>query len=135
MKLYVLRRPRPINLVILGDDLCGVSLSIRFNANLITIWNRNGANQKTIDGILAVVLEKIDPSLKPKEGSYYYKKHSEHAGYSDVVGKAGDEEQNRKKIAAWNEFGKIEEAKVKAAELHKALLEEAEADQAAEAEN
>ena len=81
------------------------------------IWNRDGNAQKTIDGILAVVLEKITPVIKPKEGSYYYKKHSEHAGFNDVVSKAAEEAITS---------GKIEEAKVKDEEAEMALIKEAE---------
>lgn len=65
--------------------MCGVSLSVRFNSNLITIWNRDGANQKSIDGILSVMLDKISLDLKPRDGSWYYKKHSAHAGFNEVV--------------------------------------------------
>ncbi|MCJ1224307.1 hypothetical protein MMC12_000952 [Toensbergia leucococca] len=73
-----------------GDDLCGMSLSARYGANLITIWNRDGSNQKSIDGIIAVVRDKISPGLMPKEGMYYYKKHSEHAGFGAVIANAKD---------------------------------------------
>lgn len=69
--------------------MCGVSLSVRFNSNLITIWNRDGANQKSIDGILSVMLDKISLDLKPRDGSWYYKKHSAHAGFNEVVTMAG----------------------------------------------
>ena len=88
---------------------------MRFNSNLITIWNRDGNARATIDGILAVILAKISPELKPKEGSYYYKKHSEHAGYNDVVSKAAETEALS---------GKIEEAKVKDVEIERAIEEE-----------
>jgi hypothetical protein len=70
------------------DDLCGLSLSVRFNSNLITIWNRDGENEKTIQGILDVVLEKVSSEYEPKTGSYYYKKHSEHQGFQEAVAKA-----------------------------------------------
>ena len=106
---------------LIEDDLCGMSLSVRFNSNLITIWNRDGSAQKTIDGILAVVLEKISPEIKPKEGSYYYKRHSEHTGFNEVVSKAAE-------AAAVN--GKIEEAKVKEEEANMAMIQEAEAEDA-----
>ena len=99
------------------DDLCGVSLSIRFNSNLITIWNRNGDATKSIEGILNVVLSGLSPEIKPKEGTYYYKKHSEHAGFSDVVTKAAEEAMTS---------GKIEEAKVGEEEVERALEKEVE---------
>ena len=34
------------------------------------------------------MLNKISPNLCPKEGSWYYRKHSEHAGFEEVVAKA-----------------------------------------------
>jgi len=71
-----------------GDDICGLSLTTRFTSNLISIWNRDGENQKSIQGILDVVLEELPEHLKPKQSSYYYKKHSEHAGFSEVVAAA-----------------------------------------------
>ena len=102
-------------------------MSIRFNSNLITIWNRDGTKEKTVNGILAIVLEKLNPELKPKEGSYYYKKHSEHAGFDEVVAKAKAAKDEDKARQTSNSSGKIEEAQVKEAEANQALIEEAEA--------
>lgn len=95
------------------------------------MWNRDGTNQKSIDGILAVVLDKLSPELKPKEGSFYYKKHSEHAGFSEVVAKAKEAEDAKKaKEVTQIDSGKIEEAEVKQDEADKALLEEVAAEEA-----
>jgi hypothetical protein len=69
------------NLTRLGDQLCGVGLSVRFNSHLISIWHREGSNQKSIDAILATVLEELPEELKPKPDNYFYKKHSDHAGF------------------------------------------------------
>ena len=105
-----------------GDDLCGVTLSVRFNSDLISIWTRDGTNQKTKDGILGVMMEKLSPHLIPKDQShYYYKKHSEHNGFDEVVAKA-------KSAAAVKEddSGKILEAEVKEEESEKAMMKEAE---------
>ena len=96
-----------------GDDLCGLSMSVRFNNNLISVWNRDGANEKTKDGILSVILEQISTNMKPREGHYYYKRHSEHAGFSEVVAKA-----NEKKASE----GRIKEAEVMSPEGDRALL-------------
>ncbi|CAD6567359.1 MAG: hypothetical protein ASARMPREDX12_000225 [Alectoria sarmentosa] len=101
------------------DDLCGLSMSVRFNSNLITIWNRDGANEKTKEGILAVVLEKVSPELKPQPRNYYYKQHSEHAGFSEVVAKASEKSKKA-------EEGKIAEAEVKGPEGDQALLKDVE---------
>ena len=65
-----------------------MSFSVRFNSNLITIWNRDATNQRSINGILEVLLKLLSPELTPKDGSYYYKRHSEHTGFNEVVTKA-----------------------------------------------
>lgn len=115
----------------LGDDICGLSFSARFNSNLITIWNRDGSNTLSINDILTTVLDKLSPELKPKEGSYYYKKHSEHAGYEESV--AGAKEAAKKKLedhearkAAEVGEEEIQDAVVTVEEGNKALLKEAE---------
>lgn len=97
----------------LGDDLCGCSMSVRFNNNLISIWNRDGTNTKTIDGIFAVVLENLSAELQPKEGHHYYKRHSDHQGFGEVVAKA-----NALKV----DNGKFVEAEVGSSEADRALL-------------
>jgi hypothetical protein len=70
-----------VNLVAFVDDICGISLSVRFNSYLVTIWNRDAEHEIGIKKILETVLGELPPELQPKEGSYYYKKHSEHAGF------------------------------------------------------
>lgn len=64
-----------------GDQLCGVGLSVRFNSHLISIWHRDASKQKSIDAILATVLAELPAELKPKPDNYFYKKHSDHAGF------------------------------------------------------
>ncbi|PMD22049.1 translation initiation factor eIF4e [Hyaloscypha hepaticicola] len=64
-----------------GDQLCGVGLSVRFNSHLISVWHRDASKQKSIDAILATVLEELPAELKPKPDNYFYKKHSDHAGF------------------------------------------------------
>ena len=113
--MHLIRRMATDKGMIAEDDLCGLSLSIRFNSNLIQIWNRDGTAQATIDGLLNTVLAKISPELRPKEGSYYYKRHSEHAGFSDVLAKANE---------ALLISGKIEEAKIREGEIERQEAEE-----------
>jgi hypothetical protein len=64
-----------------NDQLCGVGLSVRFNSHLITIWHRESSKQKSVDAILACVLEELPAELRPKPDNYFYKKHSDHAGF------------------------------------------------------
>lgn len=105
-------------MILTGDDLCGLSLSRRFNSDLITIWNRRANDQASIDGIRDVVLAQLSPNLKPREGSFYYKIHSEHKGFSEIVAAA-------KKVD--DEVKPVEEvAKVEDAEAEKVMVKEAE---------
>ncbi len=77
-----------------ADDLNGISLSRRFTSDLITIWNRRaGADPSSVAGIRDVVLEKVSPHLRPKEGSFYYKRHSEHVGFEEIVRAAKKREE------------------------------------------
>lgn len=67
--------------LMIADQLCGVGLSVRFNSHLISIWHRDGSNQKSIDALLATVLQELPAEMKPKPDNYFYKKHSDHAGF------------------------------------------------------
>ncbi|KAL9024646.1 MAG: hypothetical protein Q9196_006360 [Gyalolechia fulgens] len=100
-----------------GDDLCGLSLSRRFTSDLITIWNRRANDQASIDGIRDVVLAQLSPNLKPKEGSFYYKRHSEHEGFSEIVAAA----KNGEEVKPVEEVAKVEDA-----EAEKVMVKEAE---------
>ncbi|KAL2179140.1 translation initiation factor eIF 4e-like domain-containing protein [Thermothelomyces heterothallicus CBS 202.75] len=64
-----------------GDQICGVGLSVRFNSHLISVWHRDASRKKSIDNILQCVLEELPPELRPKPDSYFYKRHSDHAGF------------------------------------------------------
>ncbi|KAL2197391.1 translation initiation factor eIF 4e-like domain-containing protein [Corynascus similis CBS 632.67] len=64
-----------------GDQICGVGLSVRFNSHLISIWHRDASRQRSIDGILQCVLSELPPELCPKQENYFYKRHSDHAGF------------------------------------------------------
>ncbi|KAK5133328.1 hypothetical protein LTR08_007853 [Meristemomyces frigidus] len=75
------------------DDVCGVSLGVRFNSMLVQIWNRDGAHEEGVERMLEIVLGSLSAELQPREGSYYYKKHSEHAGFA--VPAAGAESGSR----------------------------------------
>ena len=96
-------------------------MSVRFNSNLISIWNRRSNDEQSKQGILRIVQNTISPDLKDLivPSSFYYKAHSEHAGYSEVVAKARESEQQ-------NDGGNIAEAEVNQAEGDNALLKEAE---------
>jgi hypothetical protein len=52
------------------------------------IWNRDAEHQEGIQRILETIQEGISPEMKPRDGSYYYKKHSEHAGFKGTVHKS-----------------------------------------------
>ncbi|KAF4981118.1 hypothetical protein FZEAL_3025 [Fusarium zealandicum] len=64
------------------DQLCGVGLSVRFNAHLITIWHRDASKKNSVDAILACVMEELPAEVRPKPDAYFYKRHSDHAGFN-----------------------------------------------------
>ncbi|KAK4238879.1 eukaryotic translation initiation factor 4E type 3 [Achaetomium macrosporum] len=64
-----------------GDQICGVGLSVRFNSHLISIWHRDASRQGSIDAMLQCVLEELPAELHPTPNNYFYKKHSDHAGF------------------------------------------------------
>lgn len=66
------------------DDICGVSLSVRFNSMLVQVWNRDAGHKEGVEGILKCVMDGVSEDVKPKEGGYYYKAHAEHAGFKAV---------------------------------------------------
>lgn len=65
----------------IGDQICGVGLSVRFNSHLITIWHRDASKEGSIDGILQTVLKELPPELTPKPDNYFYKRHQDHPGF------------------------------------------------------
>ncbi|KAI5862799.1 translation initiation factor eIF4e [Durotheca rogersii] len=65
-----------------GDTICGVGLSVRFNSHLVSIWHRDSSKQKSIDGMLAAVLEELPVELRPKSDNYFYKRHADHPGFN-----------------------------------------------------
>jgi len=63
------------------DDICGVSLSVRFTSTLIQVWNRDASHTQGITRIMEMVMANLPAELKPKESACYYKKHAEHSGF------------------------------------------------------
>ena len=57
-------------------------MSVRFNACLISIWHRDSSCQKSIDAIIAMVIEELPEKLRPREQDYYYQKHQDRAGFN-----------------------------------------------------
>lgn len=64
------------------DDICGVSLGVRFGSMLVQIWNRDGEHEGGVRRVLEAVLGGLSVGLRPREGSYYYKRHCEHEAFA-----------------------------------------------------
>ncbi|TGZ85508.1 translation initiation factor eIF4e [Ascodesmis nigricans] len=64
-----------------GDDICGVSISIRFKSHLVSVWNRDGNNETSVNAIQTTILENLPDALKPQPQNIYYKKHSAHKSF------------------------------------------------------
>lgn len=97
-----------------GDDICGLSLSIRFGGNLISIWHRDGTNEKSVEGIKSVVLEKISPQLIPQPNHIYHKIHASHPGFDEAIAKNKEVEKARSPLSVREpEVGNLDGAEVK----------------------
>ncbi|KAI4722247.1 translation initiation factor eIF4e [Aureobasidium sp. EXF-10727] len=64
------------------DDICGVSLSVRFTSVLVQVWNRDAGHEEGIKRLLETVFANLEPELMPRENGFYYKPHHEHAAFS-----------------------------------------------------
>lgn len=84
----------------IGDDICGLSLSIRYGGNLISIWHRDGTNEKSVEGIKTVVLENLSPLLIPPGNHIYHKIHASHPGFEEAIAKNKEAEMARSPLSA-----------------------------------
>ncbi|KAK0508040.1 hypothetical protein JMJ35_009929 [Cladonia borealis] len=82
------------------DDICGLSLSIRYGNNLISIWHRDGTNEKSVEGIKTVILEKLSPQLIPQSNYIYHKIHASHPGFDEAIAKNKEAEKARSPLSA-----------------------------------
>lgn len=82
------------------DDICGVGLSVRFTSILVQIWNRDGEHTDGIDRILSTVMDTVPAELKPNDSSHYYKRHVEHASFSDSTSSGSTAGLNSSKTAS-----------------------------------
>lgn len=99
---------------------------MRYNGNTISIWHRDASNEKSKDGILAVVLEKLSPELKPTQQSHiYYKKHSTHPGFDEAVAQTNEAEKAKSTPLSSADGSAIPEAKVKSPEGKQAIWRDA----------
>ncbi|CAK7566143.1 MAG: hypothetical protein SEPTF4163_004079 [Sporothrix epigloea] len=85
-----------------GDTICGVGLSIRFNAHLVSIWHRDSSKQRSIDNLRECVFEALPAELRPALDTCFYKKHSDHAGFKapPELQAVLDSQKKRNEIAA-----------------------------------
>ena len=64
----------------------GISYSPRLYVAHISIWTKCGRNRQSIEALQKTVVSRLSPELQPKsEMDYYYKKHSDHEGWEEVV--------------------------------------------------
>lgn len=63
------------------DDVCGVSLSVRFTSILVQVWNRDAKHEEGIKRLLETVFESLEPEMMPRENGFYYKPHYEHKAF------------------------------------------------------
>lgn len=75
------------------DHVLGMSFSPRLYWVHISVWTKKGGEEKSRAVVQKTVLERLSPDLRPtSEGEYYYKRHCEHEGWEEAVGRKKKEE-------------------------------------------
>ncbi|RMZ89251.1 hypothetical protein DV736_g3510, partial [Chaetothyriales sp. CBS 134916] len=64
----------------------GISYSPRLYWVHISIWTKQGGNRRSVELLTQTLLAGLSPDLRPKSSDdYYFKKHSDHQGWADIV--------------------------------------------------
>ena len=64
------------------DDICGVSLGVRYGSMLVQVWNRDVGHEAGIQRVLETVVGGLGEGIGLREGAFYYKRHNEHAAFA-----------------------------------------------------
>ncbi|EEA23177.1 hypothetical protein TMatcc_002037 [Talaromyces marneffei ATCC 18224] len=83
------------------DHVLGVSISVRFNTHLISVWNKLGSNERSVKILEQTIIDRLSPELRPADNksyvsssSYFYKRHADHDGFQEAVERVkGSEEE------------------------------------------
>ncbi|EED14859.1 translation initiation factor eIF4E, putative [Talaromyces stipitatus ATCC 10500] len=81
------------------DHILGVSISIRFNTHLISVWNKLGSNERSIKILEQTIIDRLSPELRPADktvvssSSYFYKRHADHEGFRGAIERARSSEE------------------------------------------
>lgn len=82
------------------DHILGVSISIRFNTHLISVWNKLGSNEHSVKMLEQTINNRLSPELRPSDNksfvsssSYFYKRHADHEGFQEAVERARSSEE------------------------------------------
>ena len=73
------------------DHILGLSYSPRLYYAHISIWTKQGSNIRSIEMLENAVLSGLSEDLRPQRAlkeECYYKRHEDHEGWRDVVGKS-----------------------------------------------
>ncbi|KAL4790850.1 translation initiation factor eIF 4e-like domain-containing protein [Aspergillus venezuelensis] len=70
------------------DHVLGVSTSVRFNTHLISVWNKLGNNERSVELLKETILNRLSPELRPVDSgsnSFFYKRHDANEGFKEAV--------------------------------------------------
>lgn len=88
------------------DDICGVSLGVRYGSCLVQVWNRDGEHEGGVRRVLETVVQGLEEGCVPREGTYYYKMHREHGAFA---GGEGEKVENKVVASPGGEEGGVNE--------------------------
>ncbi|KAL4956714.1 translation initiation factor eIF 4e-like domain-containing protein [Aspergillus filifer] len=78
------------------DHVLGVSTSVRFNTHLISVWNKLGDNERSVELLKETILNRLSPELRPVDSgsnSFFYKRHDANEGFKEAVERASGKEE------------------------------------------
>ena len=71
------------------DHVLGISSTVRLTSHLISVWNKQGDNDRSIRILERTILDRLSPDLRPSgshSDAYSYRRHAENEGYQEAVG-------------------------------------------------
>lgn len=62
------------------DHVLGITSSVRFNSHIISVWNKQGDNERSIRALEMTIIDRLSPELRPsgsQADSYSYHRHED----------------------------------------------------------
>lgn len=78
----------PFTYFVEHDHVLGVTYSNRGNSCLISVWNKQGRNEKSIRVLERTICSLLAEELQPVRNYFFYKRHDEHERFQSIIEKS-----------------------------------------------